>query len=58
MNEGTIMECPRCMRGTMTLALDIAGSYWRCIQCGYHLDLHPVEPLAWNPWKDKARRYA
>jgi hypothetical protein len=52
-----MLECPRCIRGTMylALALDIAGSYWRCIQCGYHADLHPIEPMSWNPWKDRKR---
>ena len=56
MNEVTITECPRCMRGTMAYTWDALEPYWRCIQCGHHVDLHPVEPLPWNPWKDRKRR--
>ena len=56
MNEVTITECPRCMGGTMAYTWDALEPYWRCIQCGHHVDLHPVAPLPWNPWKDRKRR--
>jgi Zn ribbon nucleic-acid-binding protein len=48
-------ECPRCIRGDMSLSWDRYGEYWTCVQCGHHEELQPLVVLSWNPWKDKRR---